>query len=210
MFKTTPFRASLSALLALGGLGLQIQCVKTGYTLPPSTPPVIQTQPADITVNAPAPATFTVTASASPTPTYSWAVNNVLIPGATGSSYTTPATTLAMDGSTYSVQVWNGTADNAIWSRQAVLTVNSAPVITTQPLGAAVAAGATATFTVAATGKPAPTYQWYLGGVAIPGATSDFYTTPAATQAMNGGSYTVTATNAVGTVTSSAVILAVN
>jgi len=38
-------------------------------------------------------------------------------------------------------------------------TTTVAPVITTQPVARTVNAGQTATFTVAATGTPAPTYQ---------------------------------------------------
>ncbi len=43
----------------------------------------------------------------------------------------------------------------------------TAPAITTQPKSLTVAANAEAVFTVTATGKPDPTYQWLKGGVAI-------------------------------------------
>jgi hypothetical protein len=36
------------------------------------------------------------------------------------------------------------------------------PAITTQPVNQSVAAGANASFTVAATGAPAPSYQWQI------------------------------------------------
>jgi hypothetical protein len=49
--------------------------------------------------------------------------------------------------------------------------------ITSEPTSQSVVAPATATFTVVATG--ATSYQWYLGGTPIPGATSASYTTPA-------------------------------
>jgi sugar lactone lactonase YvrE len=85
----------------------------------------------------------------------------------------------------------------------------AAPVITSQPQSATVTAGSSATFSISATGRPAPTYQWYFGGTAISGATSNSYTVDAA-QAANAGSYYVVATNASGTVTSTTVILTVN
>lgn len=87
-------------------------------------------------------------------------------------------------------------------------TAATAPVITSQPASLNVAAGATATFTVAATGNPTPTFQWYLGGAAIPGATNSSYTiTPVS--AAHAGSYTVVVTNVVNSVTSSAATLTV-
>ncbi len=89
-------------------------------------------------------------------------------------------------------------------------TGSTLPVITTEPSSQTVTAPATATFTLAATGTPAPTYQWNLGESAISGATSATYTTPATTMAMSGGSYTCSVTNAAGTVTSTAATLTVN
>ena len=47
----------------------------------------------------------------------------------------------------------------------------SVPVITTQPLNVRVAAGATATFTIAATGTDPLSYQWYENGVLMVGET---------------------------------------
>ncbi len=90
-----------------------------------------------------------------------------------------------------------------------------APAITTQPVKQSVTAGSTATFSVVATGTPAPTYQWQKAPsgsttyTAISGATSASYTTPATTTADNGSSYEVVVTNSAGSVTSSAVALTV-
>jgi sugar lactone lactonase YvrE len=76
----------------------------------------------------------------------------------------------------------------------------SAPVITTQPQSQSATLGGSAVFTVRATGRPAPTYQWSLNGGQIAGATSDTLTVGAT--AANAGDYTVTVTNALGSVTS--------
>jgi sugar lactone lactonase YvrE len=83
-----------------------------------------------------------------------------------------------------------------------------APVIATQPQSVTVTAGQSATFTVAASGQPAPTYQWNFNGGTISGATSSTLTL-SNTQFANGGSYTVTVKNIVGTVTSNAATLTV-
>lgn len=176
-----------------------------------SSAPTITTEPASQTVTAPATATFSVNATGNPTPAYQWYLGTTLIPGATSASYTTLATTLAMTETTYSCTAYNsaGTVD----STPAVLTVNTttptAPFFTTQPLDQHVTAPGAATFTVAAVGNPAPTFQWYVGVTPIPSATSASYTTPATTVDMTGNSYTVVATNSMGSVTSNAAALTV-
>jgi len=83
------------------------------------------------------------------------------------------------------------------------------PAITAQPAAASVAIGSTGSFSVVATGTPAPTYQWNKNGVAIPGATSSSYVTPATVAADNGASFTVTVTNSAGSVTSTPVVMSV-
>ena len=92
-------------------------------------------------------------------------------------------------------------------------TLNSAPVaptITTQPVNQTVTAGQTATFTVVANGTTPMTYQWKKNGMAISGATSSSYTTPATTSSDNGSQFTVVVSNVAGNVTSSAATLTVN
>ncbi|HEX2748309.1 MAG TPA: immunoglobulin domain-containing protein, partial [Verrucomicrobiales bacterium] len=73
--------------------------------------------------------------------------------------------------------------------------------INTQPAGASLIAGGTLTLTSAATSPSAFTYQWYLNGVAIAGATSATYSVPSLTAA-HGGVYFVRVTNAAGSVMS--------
>jgi hypothetical protein len=81
--------------------------------------------------------------------------------------------------------------------------------ITGQPASESVAAGQTGTFSVTATGTGALSYQWYLNGTAISGATSATYTTPATTTAESGAQYTVVVTDSTGPVTSSVATLTV-
>ena len=59
------------------------------------------------TVTTPASATFSVTASGMTPLTYQWQKNGVDIPGAMGSTYPTPPTTLADSGSQFRVRVSN-------------------------------------------------------------------------------------------------------
>jgi endonuclease/exonuclease/phosphatase family metal-dependent hydrolase len=74
---------------------------------------------------------------------------------------------------------------------------NSPPVILEQPQDQTVAQGANATFTVTATGTPAPTYQWLFQGTNLPGATASALTLTNVTSA-NAGVYRVTITNLAG------------
>jgi sugar lactone lactonase YvrE len=78
---------------------------------------------------------------------------------------------------------------------------NAAPAITVQPAGASASVGAAATFSVVATGAPAPSYQWSFNGNPISGAT-DPTLTVASVQAAYLGSYSVKVTNSLGSVTS--------
>lgn len=84
----------------------------------------------------------------------------------------------------------------------------AAPVITTQPSSFVIIAGGSATFTAAASGTPAPSYQWQKNGVAIAGATGSSYTIASAT-AGDAGSYTAVATNSAGSVTSNSGLLTI-
>jgi hypothetical protein len=86
--------------------------------------PTITIPPANRTVTEGQTATFTVSVSGTAPFTYQWKKNNTNIPGATGASYTTPATTLADSGSTYSVVVTNG--QGSATSPSATLTVTPA------------------------------------------------------------------------------------
>ena len=90
----------------------------------------ISTQPADQTVNAGTTATFTSSAPANQTERQ-WqvstdgGVNWANISGATANNYTTPTTTMAMNGYRYRVIVKNGTCQT-VESNSALLTVNPA------------------------------------------------------------------------------------
>ncbi len=83
--------------------------------------PVITAQPTGQRVVVGQTATFTVSATGTAPLSYQWQKGTTPIAGATASSYTTPATTLADDTSTFQVVVSNSAG--SVTSNSATLTV---------------------------------------------------------------------------------------
>lgn len=172
--------------------------------------PAIIAQPVNQTVTAGQSATFSVTATGSAPLSYQWNRNATAISGATSAAYTTPPTTTADSGAQFSVVISN--ASGSVTSSAATLTVNAGttgPTITTQPSNQTVTAGQTASFSVTATGTAPLAYQWHKNGLAISGATSPSYTTPATTSADNGAQFDVLVSNSAGSANSQAATLTV-
>ena len=202
------------ALTACGGGGSSSDSAGGGGT-PPSPvvvpiAPSITSQPENQSVAADQTATFSVLASGSGTLSYQWNKNGSNITGATSSSYTTPAASIADNGAKYSVSVSNSVG--TVTSNTATLEVVAkavAATITTQPADQSVITGQTATFLVKAAGTSLR-YQWKKNGADIPGASSSSYTTPATSSADNGAKYSVSVSNTEGQVPSSAATLTVS
>jgi CSLREA domain-containing protein len=171
-------------------------------------PPTSATTPANQAVCKGGTASFSTTASGTGPFTYQWKLDGSNIPGATGSSVSINTTSLSGGNHTVDVVV-SGACSTVI--RSAILTVNTAPVVTLNPVSQTATSG-TVTFTAAASGIPAPTVQWQVstnGGFSfnnIPGATSTSLTV-AATPANNGNKYRAVFTNGCGTATTTAATL---
>ena len=172
-----------------------------------NVPPAIATQPVSQSVVAGRAATFNVTATGSGTLSYQWKKNGAAIGGATATSYTTLPTVGSDNGAIFTVLISNA-AGNAT-SNPAILKVNIPATIAGQPANQNVIAGQTASFAVTASGTAPLAFQWNKNGIAIPGATSNSYTTPATTASDDGTRFTVSVANAAGTFTSNAAILSV-
>jgi hypothetical protein len=85
---------------------------------------------------------------------------------------------------------------------------DEAPAIILQPQSQIVSAGQRALFSVSATGRPAPTYQWKKNSIDIPGASLDTFRI-ASVQVTDSGIYSVIVSNTLGSVTSANVRLRV-
>jgi hypothetical protein len=157
--------------------------------------------------------TFTAVVAGNPSPTEQWYQNGVSLSdglqgnGSTLSGSLTPDLTISNVQYNASAGSYSLVAANSVGktTNTISLTVYVKPSISVQPANPTlVSATSNATFTVTATGVPAPAYQWYTNSTADATGTSATYTIPGA-ELPNAGNYNVyvIASNAAGTVTSS-------
>ena len=156
-------------------------------------------------VNTGSSTALTIVATGTPAPLYQWYFNGAVITtNSQSASYSKSWT--AADAGTYKVIITNVAGQD---SSKTVLSVNVAPVISPKLAATtAVNPGSTTALTIAATGTPAPTYQWYFNGTAITtnGTLASYSKTWASTDA---GTYKVIASNSAGK-DSSSTVLSVN
>jgi len=170
--------------------------------------PTITIQPQSQTVMQGNPAALTVVAAGQTPLYYQWMRNKTALPGAESPTLAFPSIQPANAGN-YSVTVSN--AVGLVSSQTAKLTVTPeqfAPAFTKEPPSLTVAAGSTAVLAASANGYPAPVYQWMFDGNPIPHATKPTLSLPHV-QLANQGSYTLVASNAIGTGTSIPAVLTV-
>jgi len=192
--------------------------------VPPPSPPVITTAPASQT-NAPGgTVTFSVTASGTTPFGYQWQATNSAAGGFTNlvknsqiSAVTNSSLVISNVTSSWALAyrvIVTNSVGLATSAPPAILTLVSAPTITTQPLSQTNAAGSTVTLSVGATGSAPLSYQWQAGPVGggtftnlinggpVSGATSNVLTITnlTASWALD---YQVIVTNSSGAVTSS-------
>lgn len=247
---TAPYSGVTTATLTINPTtaamtGYGYRCVVSGTCSPAAnsgcglltvnTPITITSQPAASTICAGAQTSFTVGATGT-TPGYQWQesingganwnniTNGGVYSGATTATLTLTSVTAGMTGYQYRVVVSGATPCTAATSNPAILTVNTAPVITTQPVASTtLCVGGNTTYTVAASGT-AVTYQWQLsttgtggpwsnianGGV-YSGATTASLTITGATAAMSTYQYRAVATGTCApAANSNAAVLTVN
>lgn len=168
--------------------------------------PLIERGPVDQIAVLGGTAVFSVSVPSSVALSYQWLKNGAPLQAQTN------ATLVINDvqpgnAAAYSVRVGNGYGTST--SPTALLSLATAPTITSPPVDFAAAAGDLATFTVAATGSPAPSYQWRKGGIAITGATYATLVIPNVF-GTDAGNYDVVVSNLAGSVPTAPVQLTVD
>jgi hypothetical protein len=120
--------------------------------LPASLPPTMTLQPASLSVTEGQAASFSGAATGTAPLAYQWQRNGTDIIGATATTYSVAVAALADGGATFRVIVSN-TAGSATSDAATLTVLKNVPVltITLQPSSTTAVAGATATFSVAAT-----------------------------------------------------------
>ncbi len=184
--------------------------------------PLVTTNPLSQSLTVGRDASFTVAATGNPTPTVQWMVElaggSTFLPisGATSDTLDLGAAALAESGNTYEAVFSNGVG-SPVTTTAATLTVNLAPVVTTNPLNQTLTVGQDASLTAASSGDPTPAVQWMVefpGGTAfspISGATSDTLDLGATARAESGDQYEAVFSNGVGSpATTTAATLTVN
>ena len=106
---------------------------------------------------------------------YQWYVNGAAVTGATSSTYSTTFTSTGTQE--ISLKITDGEG-NSVTSSTLDETVNSDPAVTASESASSVDQGVNVTFTSSASGGSGTySYQWYVNGVSVSGATSGTYTT---------------------------------
>ncbi len=191
---------------------VSVETLSRAYTLTVHWAPTVARQPQSVTVQPGERAVFSVEASAcNPPAQYQWYCNGVEISGATEPEYVVPAAAKSMDGDRYTCRVYNDVGGSV--SEAAVLYVNWAPELPTQPEDASAVEGERFRFRFSADANPTPAYQWQVrkGGGEwenLPGETGAELSL-VATPAMNDWAFRCVASNRLGSLTSSEVRLAV-
>ena len=184
-----------------------------GYTvtLPPNTgmlinmltPPVLSKNPQGGSYYANSTATLSADAADSSGNTlWQWYRGNAAISGATGKDYSFSVNAGTIGNYTAAASNQAGTSTSA----PAYVDMYTAPVITNTPLSLTLASGSAYTLSASAYGNPAPGYQWLLNGTQLAGSTAA--TLNLQLSKANAGTYSVTASNMIGS--ASANIAAIN
>lgn len=197
-FTTGPLASNASYWVRVANSTGHVDSSAASVTVNASGAPAITAQPASQVIAAGQSATLAVAAVGTPAPTYQWYegtsgdVSNA-IAGATNNTFTTS------NAGSYWVRVTNsgGHVDSAAAGVTVTPAAAGPPQISTQPTSQTITTGQTANLSVAATGNPPLSYQWYQGSsgittTAIGGANQNTLATT------NAGTYWVRVTNSAG------------
>jgi hypothetical protein len=171
--------------------------------IPAAIAPTIVTQPGNVSVGAGHTATFAVGVAGTGPFTFQWMRDGSPVSGATSAVLTFNSVALPNAG-TYSVRVSNSAGQvqsDSVTLDVVAAAVPVAPAITSQPASLVLPIDGSGVLAVGATGSGPLTYQWLVDDYPIPGAT-DAVLKFDHVDSSDFGTYTVTVSNGVGSVTS--------
>jgi alpha-tubulin suppressor-like RCC1 family protein len=174
------FRNGVAATGTTATVSLAVLSPVTGAAITVNGTPATSLASGTLTVNPGDAVSFV--ASATNATGYQWRKNTVVLDGATSASLSLASVSVD-DSGEYDVVASNAVSEQVV---STVLVVRAPIVITKSPASRAYKAGDSLSLSVNASGTDI-TYQWYLDGVSIPGATSDTYTKTAS--ASDSGTY---------------------
>jgi len=178
-----------------------------GLTLPPN-PPQPVASPTNVVFTG-ATVTLSDSVSGSPPFQYQWESNSVAVTGATNSTLVLSNCIVAFSAN-YDVVVANGYGTNRSPGLALTVLPPAAPVFLQPPVPVSATnyVGALTTFTATVAGSLPISLQWAHNGTNVPGATSATLTL-ASLNLADAGNYTLLATNAYGSTSSSPAVLTV-
>ncbi|MBI5426114.1 MAG: immunoglobulin domain-containing protein [Opitutae bacterium] len=207
LYSATPSDNGTYTLTATNGAG---STTSAGYqlTVLPGQPPVVHNLPSTITINQGSSFAIYPFVQGTGPMNFQWRRDGVAIVGAINSSFS-KSSALPADSGAYSLVVTN--AWGAVTTRDISVTVTPAvaPAVLDVPAARTANYGDSITLSPAVVGTGPLSYQWSKDGNPIPGANSRTLGFSPATPAVN-GIYTLTVSNAVGSVTSPGITLIVN
>jgi hypothetical protein len=176
-------------------------------TIAPAEPPSIFGLPPSLTTDAGSGLSFSPSVTGTSPITFQWSKDGAAISGAT-SSYFWKHNLTTTDSGSYVLTATNSAGTTTSAPIAVIVRAATAPVIFGLPPSVTVAYGTSLSLYGQLTGTQPITLQWKRNGASISGATSSSYYRSSATTDDN-GEYTLTATNAVGSVTSLPVLVTV-
>ncbi|MBI4663788.1 MAG: immunoglobulin domain-containing protein [Verrucomicrobia bacterium] len=198
-----PIDAGNYAVIVTSSFGSATSAVATVTV---SVPVAITEPPQDQTASAGASALFSVAANGTEPLAYQWFFEETMRPGETNATLVLPIVQPS-DAGNYHVVITNPAGSVA--SPPATLTVGVPPQIISQPQNTNALVGATVTLAVGASGTEPLNFRWRFEDQEIAGATNSNLVL-ANLPPSRGGEYTVTVSNANGSVVSDVAVLQVN
>jgi len=173
-------------------------------------PPAISNPPVNTAVLVGKPVKLSVTATGTAPIAYQWQIstdggntftnitNGGNVTGANLSTLSLGNSLQGMDGQQFQCIITN--AGSSLTSEPVTLTVGAPPKFTAVPANLVEVVGQDATFSATVSGSPAPTFQWFKGKNALNGETNSTLSLTNV-QAISADTYSVTATNVLGSAT---------